>query len=71
MRIFAISNADNNISSICKLDRLQQLNTLVLSKNPVFTIGNALAKAKSMKKVLFISLLSLVKYIKMQCCFSY
>ncbi|CAO1947365.1 unnamed protein product [Urochloa humidicola] len=42
---------DNNISSICKLDRLQQLNTLVLSKNPVFTIGNALAKAKSMKKL--------------------
>ncbi|OEL14826.1 hypothetical protein BAE44_0024159 [Dichanthelium oligosanthes] len=42
---------DNNISSICKLDRLQQLNTLVLSKNPVFTIGNALVKAKSMKKL--------------------
>ncbi|PWZ32147.1 Protein phosphatase 1 regulatory subunit 7 [Zea mays] len=42
---------DNNISSICKLDQLQQLNTLVLSKNPVFTIGNALVKAKSMKKL--------------------
>ncbi|KAL6613747.1 hypothetical protein ACP70R_036017 [Stipagrostis hirtigluma subsp. patula] len=42
---------DNNISSICKLDRLQQLNTLVLSKNPVVTIGDALAKAKSMKKL--------------------
>ncbi|GJM91787.1 hypothetical protein PR202_ga08198 [Eleusine coracana subsp. coracana] len=41
---------DNNISSICKLDRLQQLNTLVLSKNPVVTIGDALVKAKSMTK---------------------
>ncbi|OEL28946.1 hypothetical protein BAE44_0010036 [Dichanthelium oligosanthes] len=36
---------DNNISSICKLECLQQLNTLVLSKNPVFTTGNALVKA--------------------------
>jgi hypothetical protein len=27
-RTFTISNADNNISSICKLDQLQQLNTL-------------------------------------------
>ncbi|TVU37001.1 hypothetical protein EJB05_18963 [Eragrostis curvula] len=42
---------DNNISSICKLDRLQQLNTLVLSKNPIVTIGDALVKAKSMKKL--------------------
>lgn len=42
---------DNNISSICKLDQLHQLNTLVLSKNPVVTIGDALAKAKSMKKL--------------------
>uniref|UniRef100_A0A0E0JU28 Protein phosphatase 1 regulatory subunit 7 n=1 Tax=Oryza punctata TaxID=4537 RepID=A0A0E0JU28_ORYPU len=42
---------DNNISSICKLDQLHQLNTLVLSKNPIFTIGDALMKAKAMKKL--------------------
>ncbi|KAL5227902.1 hypothetical protein ABZP36_016167 [Zizania latifolia] len=42
---------DNNISSICKLDQLHQLNTLVLSKNPIFTIGDALVKAKAMKKL--------------------
>ncbi|KAF0893774.1 hypothetical protein E2562_029669 [Oryza meyeriana var. granulata] len=42
---------DNNISSICKLDQLHQLNTLVISKNPIFTIGDALMKAKAMKKL--------------------
>ncbi|KAG8079148.1 hypothetical protein GUJ93_ZPchr0007g4323 [Zizania palustris] len=42
---------DNNISSICKLDQLHQLNTLVLSKNPIFSLGDALVKAKAMKKL--------------------
>uniref|UniRef100_A0A453GUP9 U2A'/phosphoprotein 32 family A C-terminal domain-containing protein n=1 Tax=Aegilops tauschii subsp. strangulata TaxID=200361 RepID=A0A453GUP9_AEGTS len=42
---------DNNITSICKLDPHHQLNTLVLSKNPVITFGDALVNAKSIKKI--------------------
>jgi hypothetical protein len=42
----------------------------VLSKNPVFTIGNALVKAKSMKKVLLISL-SFVHDYRKECVVSF
>ncbi|KAL5132039.1 Protein phosphatase 1 regulatory subunit 7 [Glycine soja] len=39
------------ISSICKLDQLKDLNTLVLSKNPIRKIGEALMKVKSITKL--------------------
>ncbi|KAL5152014.1 Protein phosphatase 1 regulatory subunit 7 [Glycine soja] len=46
-----VLNAENEISSICKLDQLKDLNTLVLSKNPIRKIGEALMKVKSITKL--------------------
>ncbi|PIA28164.1 hypothetical protein AQUCO_07200069v1 [Aquilegia coerulea] len=41
---------DNQISSICKLD-LQDLNTIVLSRNPICNISDSLVKLKSITKL--------------------
>ncbi|MCL7050315.1 hypothetical protein MKW94_000660 [Papaver nudicaule] len=41
---------DNEISTICKLDQ-QELNTLVLSRNPIRKIGDSLSKAKAITKL--------------------
>ncbi|XVE79198.1 hypothetical protein DITRI_Ditri14bG0038600 [Diplodiscus trichospermus] len=41
---------DNEIVSICGLDEMKDLNTLVLSRNPISEIGNSLAKLKSITK---------------------
>ncbi|KAK7261194.1 hypothetical protein RIF29_27499 [Crotalaria pallida] len=41
----------NEIVSICKLDQMKELNTLVLSKNPIRKIGDALVKVKSIRKL--------------------
>ncbi|KAK1287609.1 hypothetical protein QJS10_CPB19g00436 [Acorus calamus] len=50
------SVSDNEISSICQLDKLEYLNTLVLSRNPIHDIGVSLAKAKSLTKSLPVEL---------------
>jgi Leucine-rich repeat (LRR) protein len=42
---------DNEISSICKLDLLKDLNSLVLSRNPISEIGDSLSKLKNLSKV--------------------
>ncbi|KAF5202049.1 Leucine-rich repeat (LRR) family protein [Thalictrum thalictroides] len=42
---------DNQISSICKLDQLQELNTIVLSRNPICNIRESLVKLKSITKL--------------------
>ncbi|RZC78578.1 hypothetical protein C5167_002758 [Papaver somniferum] len=41
---------DNEISTICKLDQ-KELNTLVLSRNPIRKIGDSLVKAKAITKL--------------------
>ncbi|GJS76901.1 leucine-rich repeat domain, L domain-like protein [Tanacetum coccineum] len=43
--------ADNEIVSICKLDQMKELNTLVLSKNPIQKIGESLVKVNSITKL--------------------
>ncbi|KAL9272260.1 phosphatase 1 regulatory subunit 7-like protein [Drosera capensis] len=42
---------DNEITSICNLDKMKDLNTLVLSRNPVRKIGGPLARLKSITKI--------------------
>ncbi|XVF19667.1 hypothetical protein REPUB_Repub11eG0130700 [Reevesia pubescens] len=42
---------DNEIVSICGLDEMKDLNTLVLSRNPISEIGNSLIKLKSITKL--------------------
>nr|XP_009784828.1 PREDICTED: protein phosphatase 1 regulatory subunit 7 isoform X3 [Nicotiana sylvestris]XP_009784829.1 PREDICTED: protein phosphatase 1 regulatory subunit 7 isoform X3 [Nicotiana sylvestris] len=42
---------DNDVVSICKLDKMQELNTLVLSRNPISGIGQSLAKINSITKL--------------------
>nr|AMM42992.1 LRR-RLK [Vernicia montana] len=42
---------DNEIVSICKLDENKELNTLVLSRNPIREIGQSLVKVKSITKL--------------------
>ncbi|TMW88150.1 hypothetical protein EJD97_018981 [Solanum chilense] len=42
---------DNDIVSICKLDKMKELNTLVLSRNPISGIGQSLAKINSITKL--------------------
>nr|GMD73829.1 leucine-rich repeat-containing protein ODA7 [Ipomoea batatas] len=42
---------DNEITSICKLDQMKDLNTLVLSRNPIRGIGLSLAKKNSLSKL--------------------
>ncbi|KAL2590155.1 hypothetical protein AAZV13_13G274900 [Glycine max] len=49
--LFFLILTENEISSICKLDQLKDLNTLVLSKNPIRKIGEALMKVKSITKL--------------------
>ncbi|KAI3939175.1 hypothetical protein MKX01_002043 [Papaver californicum] len=41
---------DNEISTICKLDQ-KELNTLVLSRNPIRKVGDSLVKAKAITKL--------------------
>jgi hypothetical protein len=43
--------ADNNITSLCRLDALTNLNTLVLSHNPICKLGKSVAKLVSLTKV--------------------
>ncbi|OAE22671.1 hypothetical protein AXG93_2675s1040 [Marchantia polymorpha subsp. ruderalis] len=43
---------DNEISSVCRLDRLVNLNTVVLSRNPIRNFGNFASKLMSLKKVI-------------------
>ncbi|PWA78094.1 leucine-rich repeat domain, L domain-like protein [Artemisia annua] len=42
---------NNEIVSICKLDQMKELNTLVLSKNPIQKIGESLVKVNSITKL--------------------
>ncbi|MQM00127.1 hypothetical protein Taro_032859, partial [Colocasia esculenta] len=42
---------DNEISSICNLDQLKYLNTLVLSRNPIHDIGSSLKNSSSIVKL--------------------
>ncbi|KAM1000115.1 hypothetical protein ACFX2A_006901 [Malus domestica] len=42
---------DNEIASICRLELLRELNTLVLSRNPIHDIGDSLKKMKSITKL--------------------
>ncbi|XP_028096088.1 uncharacterized protein LOC114296005 [Camellia sinensis] len=42
---------DNEIVSICRLDQLKELNTLVLSRNPINKLGESLVKVKSITKL--------------------
>ncbi|XP_028083671.1 uncharacterized protein LOC114284914 isoform X2 [Camellia sinensis] len=42
---------DNGIVSICRLDQLKELNTLVLSRNPINKLGESLVKVKSITKL--------------------
>ncbi|KAM2128089.1 hypothetical protein ACFX1R_007931 [Malus domestica] len=44
---------DNEIASICRLELLRELNTLVLSRNPIHDIGDSLKKMKSITKLTF------------------
>ncbi|KAM3303170.1 hypothetical protein P3S67_014200 [Capsicum chacoense] len=48
---FFLSVIDNDIVSICKLDNMKELNTLVLSRNPISGIGQSLAKINSITKL--------------------
>ncbi|KAL8119635.1 hypothetical protein AgCh_016952 [Apium graveolens] len=43
--------ADNEITSIPKLDRMKELNTLVLSRNPIQEIGESMEKLKLISKI--------------------
>ncbi|XP_062082537.1 uncharacterized protein LOC133788906 isoform X2 [Humulus lupulus] len=47
----AIILNDNEISSICRLDQMKELNTIVLSKNPIGEIGDSLINVKSLTKL--------------------
>ncbi|CAB4313773.1 unnamed protein product [Prunus armeniaca] len=42
---------DNEIASVCRLEPLRDLNTLVLSRNPIRDIGDSLMKVKSITKL--------------------
>ncbi|KAL8479972.1 hypothetical protein ACS0TY_026784 [Phlomoides rotata] len=42
---------DNEIRSVCKLDQMKELNTLVLSRNPIRSLGESVAKLKSITKL--------------------
>ncbi|KAI5666774.1 hypothetical protein M9H77_16627 [Catharanthus roseus] len=42
---------DNEITSFCKLDQMKELNTIVLSRNPIREIGDAVSKIKSITKL--------------------
>ncbi|KAG6382830.1 hypothetical protein SASPL_157459 [Salvia splendens] len=48
---FAPRVADNEITSVCKLDQMKELNTLVLSRNPISSLGESLVKLKSITKL--------------------
>ncbi|PWA89851.1 leucine-rich repeat domain, L domain-like protein [Artemisia annua] len=51
VRLRALILNDNEIVSICKLDQMKELNTLVLSKNPIQKIGESLVKVNSITKL--------------------
>ncbi|XP_021720530.1 leucine-rich repeat-containing protein 40-like [Chenopodium quinoa] len=51
VKLRALILNDNDIGSISGLDQLIELNTLVLSRNPIRTVGNSLAKQKSIVKI--------------------
>ncbi|PSR86465.1 Protein phosphatase 1 regulatory subunit like [Actinidia chinensis var. chinensis] len=47
----ALISNDNEFASICRLDHMKELNTLVLSRNPICKVGESLDKVKSMTKL--------------------
>ncbi|GMN61120.1 hypothetical protein TIFTF001_030204 [Ficus carica] len=51
MSLRALILNDNEISSICGLDNMKDLNTLVLSRNPIGEINDSLLKLKSITKL--------------------
>ncbi|CAN6692078.1 unnamed protein product [Malus baccata var. baccata] len=48
---YLLGFVDNEIASICRLELLRELNTLVLSRNPIHDIGDSLKKMKSITKL--------------------